>query len=327
LRCDERTTAGTNRLTRYASELKFSMMTDMTRREFVKEVATIGVVASAVQPQSAPMLRRAIPRSSDQIPAVGLGTWQTFDPPSASNDALARLESTLRVFHQAGGRVVDSSPMYGKSEDLVGRLSTRAGLNADLFIATKVWTNGRDAGVRQMETSMRLLGRERIDLMQIHNLVDWRTHIATLRDWKAKGRIRYIGITHYTPSAYADLERVMRSEKPDFVQLAYSIGVRDAADRLLPLAADLGIAVLVNRPFEGGDLFSRARAKPLPAFVQPFAGSWAQAFLKFILAHPAVTCAIPGTGNPEHMRDNVQAGSGRLPTPDECRELVRFLSV
>lgn len=308
--------------------MNYSTMTDISRRTFVKEVAAIGAAASVVQPMTtpSPMLRRPIPSSAEQIPVVGLGTWQTFDPPSASTDALERLEATLRVFHQSGARVVDSSPMYGKSEELVGRLSTRAGLNPDLFVATKVWTTGRDAGIRQMEASMRLLGRERIDLMQIHNLVDWRTHVTTLRDWKAKRRIRYIGITHYTPSAYADLERVMRSEKPDFVQLAYSIGVRDAAERLLPAAEDLGVAVLVNRPFEGGDLFARARSKPLPAFVQAFAGSWAQAFLKFVIAHPAVTCVIPGTGNPGHMRDNVQAGTGRLPTTDECRELVRSLT-
>ena len=272
------------------------------------------------------MRTRPIPRTNEQLPVVGLGTWQTFDPSSASPDVLARLEQTLRLVHDAGGRVIDSSPMYGKSEEIVGRLTTKLGLNASFFIATKVWTTGRDAGIRQMETSMRLLGRQQIDLMQVHNLVDWRTHIATLRDWKARGRIKYIGITHYTPSAYDELERVMRSEKPDFVQLAYSIGVRDAEQRLLPLAADLGIAVLVNRPFEGGDVFSHARTKSLPAFVQAFAQSWAQAFLKFILAHPAVTCVIPGTGNPDHVRDNLTAGEGRLPTAEECRQFVAAVS-
>jgi len=271
------------------------------------------------------MLHRPIPRSSEELPVIGLGTWQTFDPPSTDARTLASLEQTLRVLHDAGGRVIDSSPMYGKSEEIAGRLSTKAGINADLFIATKVWTTGRASGIRQMEDSMRLLGRTRIDLMQIHNLVDWRTHIATLREWKAQGRVRYVGITHYEPSAYGDLERVMGSEKPDFVQLAYSIGVRDAADRVFPLARDLGIGVLVNRPFEGGGLFAHARTKPLPTFAQAFASSWAQAFLKFVIAHPAVTCAIPGTGNPEHMRDNAQAGDGRLPTRDECRELVRFV--
>jgi diketogulonate reductase-like aldo/keto reductase len=161
--------------------------------------------------------------------------------------------------------------------------------------------------------------------MQIHNLVDWRTHLATLREWKDRRRIRYIGITHYEPSSYAALEQVMRREPIDFVQLAYSVGVRDAAERLLPLAAELGIAVLVNRPLEGGGAFGRVRSRPLPAFVQAYASSWAQAFLKFVVAHPAVTCVIPGTGTPEHMRDNALAGEGRLPTPAECQALVRFL--
>jgi diketogulonate reductase-like aldo/keto reductase len=271
------------------------------------------------------MLRRPIPRSSEELPIIGLGTWRVFDPPSTDARTLATLEQTLRVFHDAGGRVIDSSPMYGKSEEIAGRLSTKAGINADLFVATKVWTTGRAAGIRQMEDSMRLLGRTRIDLVQIHNLLDWRTHIATLREWKAQGRIRYIGITHYEPSAYGDLERVMRQEKPDFVQLAYSIGVRAAADRVLPLASDLGTGVLVNRPFEGGGLFARARTKPLPPFAQAFASSWSQAFLKFVIAHTAVTCAIPGTGNPDHLRDNARASVGRLPTADECRELVRFV--
>lgn len=303
-------------------------MSDITRRDFMKDVAALGAAAGFVptvpRMQSA-MLERPIPRSSERVPVIGIGTWRTFDPPSVTPETLAPLEQTLRLFHNAGGKVIDSSPMYGKSEDVAGRLSTKLGINAELFIATKVWTTGRDAGIRQMEESMRLLGRTRIDLMQIHNLVDWRTHIATLRDWKEKGRIRYIGITHYEPSAYADLERVMRQEKPDFVQLAYSIAVRDAERRILPLASELGIAVLVNRPFDGGDLFSHARRKELPAFVRPWANSWAQAFLKFIVAQPAVTCAIPGTGNPDHLRDNVAAGVGRLPTPDERRELIGFL--
>jgi diketogulonate reductase-like aldo/keto reductase len=301
-------------------------MAEITRREFVRDAAALAVAARVLPRTPRAMLTRPIPSTNEQLPAVGLGTWQTFDPSSTSRDVLARLAQTLRAFHDAGGCVIDSSPMYGKSEEVVGRLTTKLGLNASFFIATKVWTTGRDAGIRQMETSMRLLGRERIELMQVHNLVDWRTHIATLRGWKESGRIKYIGVTHYTPSAYDELERVMRSEKPGFVQLAYSIGVRDAERRLLPLAADLGIAVLVNRPFEGGGLFSHARTKPLPAFVQSFAQSWAQAFLKFILAQPAVTCVIPGTGNPEHMHDNVGAGDGRLPTPEECRQLVAAVS-
>jgi diketogulonate reductase-like aldo/keto reductase len=302
-------------------------MSDITRRDFMKDVAALGAAGfvNAEQPVQSVMIERAIPRSDGRLPVIGVGTWRTFDPPSITPETLAPLEATLRVFHNAGGKVIDSSPMYGKSEDVTGRVSKKLGINDELFIATKVWTTGRDAGIKQMEESMRLLGRTRIDLMQIHNLVDWRTHVVTLRDWKEKGRIRYWGITHYEPSAYGDLERVMRQEKPDFVQLAYSIAVRDADRRVFPLASELGIAVLVNRPFDGGDLFSRARRKELPTFVRSFANSWAQAFLKFIIAQPAVTCAIPGTGNPDHMRDNVEGGIGRIPAPDECRELVKFL--
>jgi diketogulonate reductase-like aldo/keto reductase len=300
-------------------------MSDITRREFVKDVAAVGAgIAVGTTEQS--MLQREIPSSSERIPVIGLGTWRTFDPSPVTNEALTRLERVLHVFTQAGGRVVDSSPMYGRSEELTGRLSKKLGINDRLFIATKVWTTGRDAGVRQMNDSLRLLERSKLELMQIHNLVDWRTHLATLREWKASGRFRYIGITHYEPSSYRALEQVVRAERIDFVQLAYSIAVRDAADRLLPLAADNGVAVLINRPFDGGDLFRDARAKPLPDFVRPFASSWAQAFLKFVIAHPAVTCAIPGTGTPEHMQDNIQAGVGRLPTPAETRQLVQFLT-
>jgi len=272
------------------------------------------------------MLARIIPSSSERIPAIGLGTWRTFDPPSTSDRLLAPIKESLSTFVSSGGRVIDSSPMYGKSELVVGRLATELGVNSDLFIATKVWTSGRAAGVWQMTESMKLLGRTQVDLMQIHNLVDWRTHLPTLREWKAAGRIRYIGITHYDPSAYAALEDVLRREPLDFVQLAYSATVRAAADRLLPLAADRGIAVLVNRPFEGGGLLSRIVRRPLPPFVRAFAATWSEALLKFVLAHPAVTCVIPATASAEHMRENLAAGEGRLPTEQECRELVSSLS-
>ena len=272
------------------------------------------------------MIERAIPSSSEKIPAIGIGTWRTFDPPSTSERVLAPIRETFSAFVSAGGRVIDSSPMYGKSEMVVGRLSHELGVNANLFIASKVWTSGRAAGVWQMTESMKLLGRTQVDLMQIHNLVDWRTQLPTLREWKAEGRIRYIGITHYDPSAYAALEAVLRSEQVDFVQLAYSATVRDAADRLLPLAADRGVAVLVNRPFEGGGLLSRNVKRALPPFAHAFAATWSEALLKFVLAHPAVTCAIPATASVEHLRDNLAAGDGRLPTDQECRELVSYLS-
>lgn len=272
------------------------------------------------------MLERSIPSSSERIPAVGLGTWRTFDPPSTVDRVTAPIKETLSAFVEAGGRVVDSSPMYGKAEMVLGRLSHELGVNSNLFIATKVWTSGRAAGIWQMTESMKLLGRAQVDLMQIHNLVDWRTQLATLREWKAEGRIRYIGITHYDPSAYATLESVIRSEQLDFVQLAYSATVRDAADRLLPLAADRGVGVLVNRPFEGGGLLSRIAKRALPGFARAFATTWSEALLKFVLAQPAVTCVIPATTSVEHLRDNLAAGDGRLPTEQECRELVSYVS-
>ena len=213
--------------------------------------AGVACLAPAVTAQAATLLRRVIPRSGEQIPAVGLGTWQTFDV-GGSDAERAPLREVLKRFVALGGTVIDSSPMYGESETVVGDLAGETGVHKSLFLATKVWTSGRDAGIRQMETSLKRLRTPKLDLMQVHNLVDWQTHLKTLRGWKEQGRVRYLGITHYTESAYADLERVMRAEKPEFVQLNYSIVSRIAEQRLLPLAQELGIAVLVNRPFEKG---------------------------------------------------------------------------
>jgi diketogulonate reductase-like aldo/keto reductase len=198
--------------------------------------------------------------------------------------------------------------MYGRAEEVAGALRP-----ADAFVATKVWTRGREHGIEQMRRSMQLLRTERIDLMQIHNLVDWRTHLATLRAWKAEGRVRYIGVTHYTTSAFRELESIMRDEEIDFVQLPMSIGVPDAEERLLPLAEDRGIAVLVNRPFEEGALLRNVRRRALPDWARDYgAESWSELLLRWIVSHPAVTCVIPATGNPEHMSENVRAGEGRL---------------
>ena len=304
------------------------------RRTFLRSLSSLVVgplVASRVvrdamtTPGQSTMLTRIIPSSGERVPAIGMGTWQTFDPPELSPAMLAPLREVLRIFHEAGGRLVDSSPMYGRSEEVAGRLSGELGINAELFVATKVWTRGEQDGIRQMRQSMAELRRERLDLMQIHNLVDWQTHLRTLRRWKDEGIVRYIGITHYTSGALLDLARILEREPLDFVQLAYSVAVRDAEERVLPLAADRGVAVLVNRPFEGGGLFSSVRGRALPPEVQAYAGSWGQAFLKFILAHPAVTAVIPATSNPAHMRDNVQAGMGRLPSAAERAALPRAL--
>lgn len=262
---------------------------------------------------SAAPLARPIPSSAETIPAVGLGTWQTFDVGSGASER-EPLREVLRRFVAAGGRVVDSSPMYGAAESVVGDLAADTQVADKLFLATKVWTSGREAGIAQMEQSFRRMRAKQIDLMQIHNLVDWRIHLKTLRDWKQAGRIRYLGVTHYTASAFDELERVLRAEPVDFVQVNYSLGERDADRRILPLARDRGIAVLVNRPFSAGGLFSSVRGRPLPEWAAEIGcESWAQIFLKWILAHPAVTCVIPATRRPEHLVDNMKAGLGALP--------------
>lgn len=268
------------------------------------------------------MHRKKIPSSGEPLPVIGCGTWQGFDV-SADSAEYERLREVLRALFDAGGSVVDSSPMYGRAEDIAGRLLAQAGTRERAFVATKVWTSGREAGIRQMEESFRLLRTETIDLMQVHNLVDWRAHLPVLRDWKAQGRIRYLGVTHYTSSAYPQLEQVLRSEPLDFVQLNYSIDDRAADERILPLAAERGVAVLVNRPFGGGGLLRSLRDRPLPGWAGDIGcESWAQALLKFVVSHPAVSCAIPGTGNPAHMRANASAGMGAMPDAAMRRRMV-----
>ena len=283
----------------------------LTRRAVLRLMAAAtGPAGAGVAP--AP-LERLIPSSGEKIPAVGLGTWRTFDV-GASATERAPLTDVLRRFAELGGRVVDSSPMYGAAESVVGDLATDLAITDKLFLATKVWTSGRDAGVTQMEQSLRRLRTQRLDLMQIHNLLDWRTHLRTLREWKAAGRVRYVGVTHYTSSAYDELERVLRGEPLDFVQVNYSLGEREAERRILPLARDRGVAVLANRPFSEGGLFQRVRGRALPGWAAEFdCESWAQFFLKWILAHSAVTCVIPATSRPEHLVDNMKAGTANLP--------------
>ena len=258
-------------------------------------------------------MTRKIPSTGEELPAIGLGTWQVFD---AGNDAAARvpLREVLAAFAKAGGRLIDSSPMYGSSESVAGDLVAELGLRERLFVATKVWTSGREDGIRQMETSFKRLKVKQVDLMQVHNLLDVGVHTRTLRDWKSKNRIRYLGITHYTSSAYAEVERWLKAESYDFLQINYSLAERESERRLLPLCKDKNVAVIANRPFAEGAMFRRVRGKPLPPWAAEIgAASWAQFFLKWIVAHPAVTCAIPGTGKPEHMADNVAAGFGALP--------------
>ena len=265
------------------------------------------------------MNTRPIPATREALPVVGCGTWIGFDV-AAGSDEYQRLPGVLEALFAAAGSVLDSSPMYGRSEAVTGDLLAAANQRAKAFLATKVWTSGREAGIAQMEQSFQSLRTERIDLMQVHNLVDWRLHLKTLRGWKDKGRVRYIGITHYTASAYAELEAVLRAEKLDFLQINYSIDAREAAQRLLPLAAERGVAVIVNMPFGGGGLLRRLRDQPLPAWAAEIGcTSWAQVLLKFEQSHPAVTCTNPGTSRPEHMADNAAAGAGSFPDADFWR--------
>ena len=259
------------------------------------------------------MITRPIPSTNEQLPVIGLGTWQAFDV-GPSPAQRAPLTGVVRDFAAFGARLIDSSPMYRRSEEVVGDIAADLGLRPKLFLATKVWTTGRQSGIAQMEESLRHFRTDRVDLMQVHNLVDVDTHLLTLREWKRTGRVRYVGITHYSASAYRDVETVLRREPLDFLQINYSVGEREAERRLLPLAQDRGVAVIVNRPFAEGALLRRLSKRAVPAWAAEIdCNSWSQLLLKFVVAHPAVTCAIPATSNAAHVRDNLAAGSGRLP--------------
>jgi diketogulonate reductase-like aldo/keto reductase len=265
------------------------------------------------------MLQRPIPSSGEMLPVIGIGTWKCFDVPD--NSAYPELTSVLKTMHQSGGTLIDTSPMYGMAEKVIGDLTEGITEGDDFFYATKVWTTGRREGIAQMESSLRKMKRHNIGLMQIHNLTDWKTHLPVLRDWKAEGKINYIGITHYTDAMHDDLENVLSSEKDiDFVQFNYSIDSRHAEKRLLKAAADQGVATIINRPFGEGKLFQKVSGKPLPSWAsEAGAGSWSSFFLRFILSHPAVTCVIPATSNPAHALDNFNASNEAL--PDEAMRL------
>jgi aryl-alcohol dehydrogenase-like predicted oxidoreductase len=298
----------------------------VSRRDLLRFALSAAALALTGGPtMAASMLKRAVPQTGELLPAIGLGTWQTFDVVEHSSSR-ETLKEVLHEFVRLGGSVIDSSPMYGNSESVVGALATDLAIQKQLFLATKVWTRGRDAGIRQMEESFRRLRAQRIDLMQVHNLMDWRTQLATLRRWKNQNRLRYIGVTHYTSSAYEELAGVLESQEVDFVQLNYSIAERDAERRLLPLALDRRIAVLVNRPFAQGALFRKLLGKSLPDWAKEFGcATWSQFFLKFIVSHPAVTCVIPATSKIEHLLDNMQAGVGPLPDAATRERMARYV--
>lgn len=298
---------------------KSDLSTSMTRARFLRlaagTVTGLALGSRSTWSTSAPiaMETRPIPATGKRLPVIGLGTYQGFDVAPGSAE-YARLPGVLQALFAAGASVIDSSPMYGRAEATTGELLAAAGSRPKAFVATKVWTRGRAEGLHQMNESMRLLGADPLDLMQVHNLLDWRSHLPLLREWKAAGRIRHIGITHYSAGAYDELAAVMRAERLDFLQINYSLDEREAERQILPLAAERGMAVLINRPFGGGGLLRRMQGRPLPGWAAEIgAASWAQLLLKFVLGHPAVTAAIPGTGRPEHMADNVFAGAGPIP--------------
>jgi len=301
----------------------------MTRRRFLQSSAAsmlLGSLASASSlATETGAIRKTIPSSGERLAVIGLGTSRTFDiaPGDAAESPLVEV---MRTFFERGGQLIDSSPMYGNAEAVTGVLLNEVSDTRGLFTATKVWTDGKASGIRQMQESMRHFGVERIDLMQIHNLRDWRTHIETLKEWKSVGKIRYIGITTSHGRYHDELELLLDELPLDFVQFSYNIGNRDVEQDLLPLAAERGIATLINRPYQRGSLFRAVRGKPLPDWAREIdCLSWGQYFLKFIAAHPAVTCIIPATSKVRHMIDNMGAGFGRLPDEAMRRRMIAYL--
>lgn len=287
-----------------------------TRREFLGLLGAAGAgVALPGLLRAAPgdsLITRPIPGAGERLPAVGLGTWQGLS--LANRDNARRI---LRRFLELGGTVVDTSPMYADAEEAIGTVGANLEALDELFLATKVWTDGKEAGRAQIEQSFDYLEKPVLDLIQVHNLRDWRAHLETLRALKAEGRVRYLGVTHYVTGAHDELEQVVRERDVDFIQVNYNLRVRDAAERLLPACADNGVAVLVNRPFEGGSLFSKVRDQELPRWASEIkCDSFAQVFLKYVLGHPAVTCPIPGTDDLDHLEDNM--GAARGPVPDQA---------
>ncbi|MEO7524053.1 MAG: aldo/keto reductase [Ferruginibacter sp.] len=271
------------------------------------------------------MLKRNIPSSGEALPVIGIGTWKKFDV--SNEDDYPVLENILLSMHTKGGSLIDSSPMYGNAEKVIGDITSGMGVANDFFYATKVWITGKQQGVDQMETSMKNMQRPAIDLMQIHNLLDWKTHLATLRNWKESGKIRYIGITHYTDDMHEELEKIMRAEPIDFVQFNYSIQSRHAEKRLLPAAADLGVATIINRPLGTGKIFHLVQDKVLPAWAKDYdIKSWAGYFLKYIISHPAVTCVIPATSDFAHAVDNFESGSEILPDEDMRNQMFAYFN-
>ncbi|GAB3291670.1 aldo/keto reductase [Parahaliea aestuarii] len=303
----------------------------LNRRQLLQLSATAAAAAGfglapSTLANTPALITKTIPSSGEAIPVIGMGTSQTFDV-DASEEALAPLQEVLDAFFKAKGSVIDSSPMYGKAESRVGDILRNMAQRPPLFAATKVWTEGREAGIAQMEESARRMAVERFDLIAVHNLTDWKTQLDTLKRWKDEGKVRYIGITTSHGRDHAEFLEVMRSEPLDFVQFSYNIDDRAAEEALLPTAAERGIATMINRPYQRGSLFGITRGKELPDVAKDIdCSSWGQFFLKFIVSHPAATCVIPATSKLQHMEDNMQANFGRLPDAAQREEMLRVFA-
>jgi len=308
------------------------MRTNYSRREALGMIRQI-TVATALLPILSSfsnevifskMLERPIPSSGELLPVVGLGTWRTFDTNPQAPTELKTLSEVLLKMKEKGGKLIDSSPMYGKSEFNVGKLTTDLGIKNHFFYATKVWTHGRQSGIDQMNDSQKKMSRETIDLVQIHNLIDWKTHVKTLKKWKEDGKIRYWGVTHYLNSSHSTLQKIIKLEKPDFVQFNYSIDNRNAELGLLQTAREYDVAVIINRPYSSGSLFKTTKGKKLPNWcLHHDINSWGQFFLKYVLSNEAVNCVIPGTSKPDHLVDNMMAGYGKIPNYVMQKEMLK----
>ena len=295
-----------------------------TRREAIASAAAFAAAPLIGSAEERQMISRPIPVSGERLPVIGLGTYSVFDVDSTP-ELIATRKEIVDLLLGEGGSLIDTSPMYNRSERVIGNTIAAGAPRKPLFLATKVWTDGRDAGVAQMKRSAELMQTEVIDLMQVHNLRDTAIHMQTIRQWQEEGRIRYNGLTHYTASALEALESETREFRPQFVQINYSLGEREADKRFLPLMQDMGVAVLINRPYQAGRLFSAVRGMDLPDWAGDFAATWGQSFLKFIISHPAVTCVIPATSKPHHMKDNLEAGFGPLPDSPVRKRMIDFM--
>jgi diketogulonate reductase-like aldo/keto reductase len=301
----------------------------LTRRELctlLGAAALAGGLPGSPPMAATAMVTRKVPSSGEAMPVIGMGSSGTFNVGASASDRLP-LAEVLETFCAGGGTIIDTSPMYGNSEQVLGDLIAEAGLRDKLWLATKVWTEGRAAGAKQIAESMRLLRTDRLELLQIHNLLDWREHLPTIRSLQEDGKLRYSGLTHYKASAHDELERVLSAERFDWVQFNYSLEEREAEQRLLPFCQQNGIAVMINRPFADGAMFQKTRGEVLPPWASEIGcHSWAQFFLRFVVSHPAVTCTIPATSKPHHMADNVSAGSSPLPNEKQRVRMAAYFA-